>query len=145
MYAIKNHRTALLRSAGFFRLSVGKGRAVAAGRARAPSANVEGMVHRSATQVGPRLTLINKDEAATGTVSVTAPGYAHAVVFRLTAPSYKSDNGLSPFAGQTFDGSVDGGIRAPGTWKRKLTGVKMASCSRVQMPVTSAALIFFTK
>ncbi len=89
----------------------------------------------------PRVSLINKDEAATGDVTVDMPGYTHATVLRLTAPSYKSLNGVK-FAGQTFDESGNGRIRG----KRVLESLSSKTGTfSVPMPVTSAALVLFSK
>jgi hypothetical protein len=89
----------------------------------------------------PRVAVINKDEKSTGTVNVSLSGYSHAQVYRLTAPSYKSTSGLA-FAGQTFDGSTNGVIQ--GTEEIESVDVAGGVFS-IPMPITSAALIVFTK
>lgn len=88
-----------------------------------------------------RLVLINKSENSTGTVNVAISGYRHARIYRLTAPSYRSTSGVT-FAGQTFDGSRDGTIHG-----RQVTESVDVSNGEVQvpMPITSAALVVFTK
>lgn len=88
-----------------------------------------------------RLVLINKSENSTGTVDVTISGYSHARIYRLTAPSYKSTSGVT-FAGQTFDGSKDGSIQ--GTQITESVDV-LNGVFHVPMPITSAALVVFTK
>ncbi len=89
----------------------------------------------------PRLTLINKDEALTGTVNINVPGYSQATVLRLAAPSYSSTAGVT-FAGQTFDGSPDG------KWQGTQAAEAIEGANGVfqlTMPTTSAALVIFTK
>ena len=54
-----------------------------------------------------RLLLLNKDESASGVITVSLPGYGQATVTRLMAPSYSSTTGVT-LGGQTFDGSTDG-------------------------------------
>lgn len=89
----------------------------------------------------PRLALINKDENATGTIDITLSGYSHAQIYRLSAPSYLSTSGVT-FAGQTFDGSTDGTIQGTQTTE----SVDASSGAfQISMPVTSAALVVFTK
>lgn len=91
--------------------------------------------------VTPRVSSINKDETATGEVIVSLQGYTHATVFRLTAPSYRSLKGVT-FAGQTFDESGDGKIRG----KRLLESLSSTTGTfSIAMPVTSAALLVFSK
>jgi hypothetical protein len=88
----------------------------------------------------PSVVIINKDQAATGTVEVTEPGYSKASIFRLSAPSYKSTSGVT-FAGQTFDGSKDGTIQGSAAIET-VTGSN--GVFQLQMPVTSAALVVFS-
>jgi hypothetical protein len=89
----------------------------------------------------PRLVLINKDETAAGTVDITISGYSHAHIYRLTAPSYLSTSGVT-FAGQTFDGGDNGVIRGTQT----IQSVDVSDgVFAVPMPITSAALVVFTK
>jgi hypothetical protein len=89
----------------------------------------------------PHVVVINKDETKSGTVAVTMPGYNHATVLRLTAPSYTSTSGIK-FGGQTFDGSTDGTIQ--GTKKTEtIEGVN--GVFQLPMTVTSAALMTLTK
>jgi hypothetical protein len=88
----------------------------------------------------PRLAIINKDETLSGTIAVNLPGYSHATVRRLTAPSYQSTGGVT-FAGQTLDGSPDGTLQGSQTVE-SIDGINGA----FQLPigVTSAALVTFT-
>ena len=89
----------------------------------------------------PRLVLLNKDETSTGTVDIALSGYSHAHIYRLTAPSYLSTSGVT-FAGQTFDGSTNGVIQ--GTQTIESVDV-WDGVFEVPMPITSAALVIFTK
>ncbi len=102
-------------------------------------ANLKAWATRPAGR-NPRVAIINKDEAATGNVAVTMPGYSSAVVLRLTAPSYESTSGVT-FAGQTFDGSNDGRIRGTKTLEPidAVNGI-----FSIPMGVTSAALVIFS-
>jgi Glycosyl hydrolase family 79 C-terminal beta domain len=88
-----------------------------------------------------RLVLLNKDENSWGVVDITLSGYSHAQIYRLTAPSYLSTSGVT-FAGQTFDGSMNGIIQGTQT-------IESVDASdgvfEVPMPITSAALVIFTK
>jgi hypothetical protein len=88
----------------------------------------------------PRLVVLNKDETQTGNVQVSMPGYGHATVLRLTAPSYTSLDGVT-FAGQTFDGSTDGTIQ--GTQSTETITGKNGTFT-LAMAVTSAALVIFS-
>ena len=89
----------------------------------------------------PRLELINKDRSSTGTVDVTLSGYNHAQIYRLTAPSYQSTTRVT-FAGQTFDGSKNGVIQGTQT----VESVDVSNgVFQIPMPITSAALVVFTK
>ena len=89
----------------------------------------------------PRLAIINKDENSTGSVGIQLSGYSHAQVYRLTAPTYLSTSGVT-FAGQTFDGSMDGTMQGIQTIESvdASDGIFLIS-----MPITSAALVVFTK
>jgi len=88
-----------------------------------------------------RLVLINKDETLTGLVDISLSGYTHAQIYRLSAPSYLSTSGVT-FAGQTFDGSTDGVIQGTQT----IESVDASNGSfEVPMPITSAALVVFSK
>jgi hypothetical protein len=89
----------------------------------------------------PRLVIINKDEISEGTTSITINGYTHAQIFRLTAPSYLATTGIT-FAGQTFDGSTNGVIQGTQTVE---TATALNGTFMISMPITSAALIIFTK
>jgi hypothetical protein len=89
----------------------------------------------------PRLVLINKSETSTGTVNITISGYSHARIYRLTAPTFQSTSGVT-FAGQTFDGSKDGTIQG----MQITESVDVSNgVFQVAMPITSAALVVFTK
>jgi hypothetical protein len=88
-----------------------------------------------------RLAIINKDETAQGNVRVEMPGYRQATVLRLIAPSFTSLNGVT-FGGRTLDGSPDGkllGTDASETFRA--TGGRF----EIPMPITSAALVTFSK
>jgi len=89
----------------------------------------------------PRLTIINKDENATGTVNVVNTGYSHAQVYRLAAPNYLATSGVT-FAGQTFDKSPDGTIQGTQTVE---TVDAANGIFQIPMPITSAALVVFSK
>ena len=54
-----------------------------------------------------RLLLLNKDQNASGAISIALTAYGQATVTRLMAPSYSSTAGVT-LGGQTFDGSADG-------------------------------------
>jgi hypothetical protein len=88
-----------------------------------------------------RLVMINKSKTASGTVNISLNGYSHAQIYRLTAPSYQSTSGVT-FAGQTFDGSKSGAIQ--GTQISESVNVSNG-VFEVPMPITSAALVVFTK
>lgn len=51
--------------------------------------------------------VLNKDQSASGVVSLTIPGYSSGVVTRMIAPTLSSKTGIT-LGGQTFDGSQDG-------------------------------------
>lgn len=87
----------------------------------------------------PRLVIINKDETATGSVSVNLPGFTQAQVLRLSAPSYQSPNGIT-FGGQTMDGSQDGTIQGTQTVE---TYTSTNGTFQIPMPVTNAVLVTF--
>ena len=61
-----------------------------------------------------RLLLLNKDQTASGLISISLAGYGQATVTRLTAPSYSSITGLT-LGGQTFDGTPDGTLQGTPT------------------------------
>jgi len=76
-----------------------------------------------------------------GTVNITLSGYSHAQIYRLTAPTYQSTSGVT-FAGQTFDGSKDGVIQGAQT----IESIDVSDgIFQIPMPITSAALVIFTK
>jgi hypothetical protein len=88
-----------------------------------------------------RAVVINKDESMSGTVNITLSGYSHAQIYRLTAPTYQSTSGVT-FAGQTFDGSKDGVIQGAQT----IESIDVSDgIFQIPMPITSAALVIFTK
>jgi hypothetical protein len=86
--------------------------------------------------------VINKDEAATGSVQINLPGYTTGTVRFLAAPSYTSTAGVT-LGGQTFDGSTDGTIQGQVTTST-ITG-QSGVFTLPSMPITSAALIDFTE
>jgi len=60
------------------------------------------------------LVIINKEQATSGTVQITLPGYSTGSITRLTASSYRATSGIT-IAGQTYDGSPDGSLRGEAT------------------------------
>jgi hypothetical protein len=84
-----------------------------------------------------RLLLLNKDQTASGPVSITLNGYGQATVTRLTAPSFSSTTGVN-LAGQTFDGSADG--TPQGTAYAEIAQPS-SGVYTVALPAVSAALI----
>lgn len=54
-----------------------------------------------------RVVVLNKDQVATGNVTITLAGYGTAQFKTLTAPAVTSTTGVS-YGGRTFDGSTDG-------------------------------------
>ncbi len=89
----------------------------------------------------PRLVVINKDTAASGTVVATMRGYNVAKVYRLSAPSYKSTSGVT-LAGQTFVGSHNG---KPVGSEDEETINGNDGVFHVSVGETSAALVVFSK
>ena len=84
-----------------------------------------------------RLLLLNKDQSASGPVSITLNGYGQGTVTRLTAPSFSSTTGVN-LAGQTFDGSADG--TPQGTAYAEIAQPS-SGVYAVALPAVSAALI----
>jgi len=84
-----------------------------------------------------RLLLLNKDQSASGPVSIALAGYGQATVTRLTAPSYSSTTGVT-LGGQTFDGSADG--TPQGTAYAEIAQ-PASGVYTVALPPVSAALI----
>jgi hypothetical protein len=84
-----------------------------------------------------RLLLLNKDQAASGPVSIALNGYGQATVTRLLAPSYSSITGVT-LGGQTFDGSGDG---TPQGTAYTETIQPNAGTYTVALPSVSAALV----
>lgn len=87
------------------------------------------------------LVIINNDKASMGTVSVALPGFRHAQVLRLLAPSYTATTGVT-FGGQTFDGSPDGTVQG-----RPASEAFESTNGAFQIPIsaTSAALVTLTR
>ena len=86
-----------------------------------------------------RMAILNKDETATGDVSVQLPGFHRATVMRLLAPSYSSLTGVT-FGGRTLDGSSDGRLLGE---EKADTVISVGDRFNISMPITSAALITF--
>jgi hypothetical protein len=97
--------------------------------------------------------IVNKDEAASGVVPITVPSiYGHATVRILAAtgagsvtPAYNSTAGLV-WAGQTFDGSVNGlpvGTYSAATLTPSSTSGSTNTFTVPTLGVTSAALVDF--
>jgi hypothetical protein len=84
-----------------------------------------------------RLLLLNKDETASGPVSISLSGYGPASVTRMTAPSYSSTAGVM-LGGQTFDGSADGTLQ--GTAYSE-SNAASSGVYTVTLPAVSAALV----
>jgi hypothetical protein len=84
-----------------------------------------------------RLLLLNKDENASGAISVSLTGYGQATVARLMAPAYSSTTGVT-LGGQTFDGSTDG--TAQGTAYSEIAQ-PVNGVYTLAMPAVSGALL----
>jgi hypothetical protein len=84
-----------------------------------------------------RLLVLNKDETASGLISIALNGYGQALVTRLIAPSYSSTTGVT-IGGQTFDGSSDGTLQ--GTAYMEIVQPSSGSYA-VAVPAVSAALV----
>jgi len=84
-----------------------------------------------------RLLLLNKDENASGAITVSLAGYGQATVTRLMAPSYSSTTGVT-LGGQTFDGSTDG--TPQGTAYSEIAQ-PVSGVYTIAMPSVSAALL----
>jgi hypothetical protein len=84
-----------------------------------------------------RLLLLNKDQNASGAVSIALSGYGSATVVRLMAPSYSSTSGVT-LGGQTFDGSTDG---TPQGTAYAETAQPASGVYTIAMPTVSGALI----
>jgi hypothetical protein len=87
-----------------------------------------------------RVSLINKDRNASGTVTINLGGYGTGTLVRLIAPGYQSKTGVT-FGGQTFDSSLDGAAQGTGTHE---TVVPRDGTYSIQMSRTSAALLTLT-
>lgn len=87
------------------------------------------------------VTVINKDEAATGDVQIKLPQYTTGTVRYLIAPTFGSTSGVT-LAGQTFDNSSDGTIR--GQFVTTTITASGGTFTLPNMPVTSAAFIDFS-
>jgi len=97
-------------------------------------------VHDKGT--GAYHTVVIHKDLQTGTpltTSVTAPNGASgaATLTRLTAPSYKSTNGIK-IAGQSFDGSGDGSIK--GSYQSESVSCEGGACTITVDPVSAAIL-----
>jgi len=84
-----------------------------------------------------RILIINKDQTASGSVSVTLSGHGNGTLTKLLAPSYQSTTGVS-LGGQTFDGSTDG--TPVGTESNELV-IPQNGVYTIQISPTSAALL----
>jgi hypothetical protein len=100
------------------------------------SANIKAWATIDGTQT-IRLLLLNKDQNASGAVSIALSGYGNATVTRLMAPSYSSTTGVT-LGGQTFDGSTDG---TPQGTAYAETTQPANSVYTIAMPTVTAALI----
>jgi hypothetical protein len=84
-----------------------------------------------------RVLVINKDQSASGNVSVTLTGFGNGTLSKLVAPSVSSKTGVT-WAGQTFDGSTDGTIQGTAS---TTTVVPVANVYTFSITPTSAALL----
>jgi hypothetical protein len=84
-----------------------------------------------------RVLVINKDQSASGDVSITLNGFGNGTLAKLVAPSVSSKTGVT-WAGQTFDGSTDGTIQ--GT-ESTTTVVPAGNVYTFSVTTTSAALL----
>lgn len=89
-----------------------------------------------------RVVLLDKSLHRSGVAHITLAGFAHATIYRLTAPNYRSTAGIA-FAGQTFDGSEDGTIQ--GQQVTETVDATKAGAFDIPMDPVSAALIVFEK
>jgi hypothetical protein len=99
-------------------------------------ANIKAWATIDASQI-IRLLLLNKDQTASGPVSIALAGYGQATISRLTAPSFSSTTGVT-LAGQTFDGSADG--TPQGTAYAEIAQPSSGAYT-IALPAISAALI----
>jgi hypothetical protein len=88
-----------------------------------------------------RVLLLNKDEVASGPISVTLANEGQATVTRMIASSLAAKTGIS-LGGQTFDGSSDG--KPQGTSYGELIQPDNGNYV-VAVPAVSAALLTFQK
>jgi hypothetical protein len=86
--------------------------------------------------------VINKDENATGKVTVYVPGYTTGTVRYLTGAGYWATNGVT-LGGQTFDGSTDGKIQ--GTLATTAVVSPTGHFAIANMPIESAAIFDLKK
>jgi hypothetical protein len=84
-----------------------------------------------------RVLVINKDQSASGEVSITLTGFGNGTLSKLVAPSVSSKTGVT-WAGQTFDGSTDGTIQ--GT-ESSATVMPNSNVYTFSIAPTSAALL----
>ena len=99
-------------------------------------ANIKAWASIDGTQT-IRLLLLNKDENASGAISVSLAGYGQANVTRLMAPSYSSTTGVT-LGGQTFDGSTDG---TPQGAAYSEIAQPASGAYNIAMPAVSAAML----
>jgi hypothetical protein len=84
-----------------------------------------------------RVLVINKDQSASGNVSVTLTGFGNGTLSQLLAPSVSSKTGVT-WAGQTFDGSPDGTIQGTAS---TTTVLPVGNVYNFSISPTSAALL----
>jgi hypothetical protein len=84
-----------------------------------------------------RLLLLNKDQNASGPITIALSGYGQAAVLRLMAAAYSSTTGVT-LGGQTFDGSADG---TPQGTLYEETAQPASGIYTVALPSVSAAML----
>jgi hypothetical protein len=99
-------------------------------------ANIKAWATIDGTQT-VRLLLLNKDQNASGAISIALTAYAQASVTRLMAPSYSSTTGVT-LGGQTFDSSTDG--TPQGTVYSEISQ-PVSGVYTIAIPAISAALL----
>jgi hypothetical protein len=108
---------------------------------REAASNLKAWVILDPTNGNTSVTVIYKDEEASGTVGRTVPGYTPGVVTRLLAPSFSAEKGVT-WVGRTFNGSRDG--RPVGT-KRGEPVTSKKSAFKVTVGPASAFLLTLKK